>query len=151
MSDLGLIIVSLISIAGTILITQMMQMGWFKKERFRFDQATKRKEYNINFKALEKKLGMQQSAPMTEDRGIIESIKGLDLDKVQSMLQLAQKPEDQEEIEYYDDDPKTLPEQLIQFATENPEIAQKFIGNLGIGGGGDSASTQQKIKYLGEP
>jgi len=149
MNDITLVVISLISIAGSILVTQMLQMNWFKRENFKFNQSTKRKEYNINFKSLERKLGLQQSAPMTEQKGIIESIKGLDLDKVQGMLQMAQKPEDQEDIEEYDD-PKTLPEQLIQFATENPEIAQKFIGNLGLGGG-DAASQPQKVKYIGEP
>jgi len=152
MNDNVLIIVSLISIAGSILITQLLQMNWFKRENFKFNQSTKRKEYNINFKNLERKLNLQQSAPLTEEKGLLDSLKGLDLNKVQSMLQMVQKPEDQGEedlVEYDEEQPKSIPDQLINFATQNPEIAQKFLSNLNLGGGEEGSAT--KTKYLGDP
>lgn len=127
-------------------------MNWFKRENFKFNQQTKRKEYNINFKSLERKLGLQQSAPLTEEKGLLDTLKGLDLNKVQSMMQMVQKPEEQQEqdeYEYEEDAPKTIPEQLINFATQNPEIAQKFLSNLNLGGGEEGSQT--KTKYLGDP
>lgn len=37
-------------IAGSILVSQMWQLNWFKRENFKFKQAIDRKENSIRFK-----------------------------------------------------------------------------------------------------
>jgi len=110
-------------IIGSILVTQMWQMNYFKRENFKFNQQMKRKENNINFKKIERDLGLKESRDLKPEPTITQDLinKGID-------LYLGKGEE--EDLEPEENDITT---EILKYAKENPEIAKKFISKLGIG------------------
>ena len=54
-----LIVVSLISIAGMIITTQLWQLNWFKKENFKIHKSNVMGENRIKLKKLEREIGLK--------------------------------------------------------------------------------------------
>jgi len=142
MNDWTLITLGLISIAGSILITQLMQMNWFRRKDFLFKQSMKRKEYNINFKKIERDLGIKDK-PLKEDKSLIESLQGLDMSKIKGLIDMVQKPGDNEES-YDEPNEDNITDIIANVVNDNPEMVQKFLNNLGSQKPGESEQ-----QYLG--
>lgn len=131
------------SIAGSLLITQLWQMNYFKKEKFKFDLKRQNKIDNIELKKLKKDMGITGSTKkQTEEKGLLDQVKDLDLNKIQDLLSYVQKPD-----EYDDDetDNNDWTDDIITLAKNNPELVQKFLGNIS-----GSKQEQKEIKYLGD-
>lgn len=111
------------SIVGSILITQLWQMNYFKRENFKFGQQMKRKEYSINFKKLERDLGIAQGKELTAPAGLTDNLiqKGMD-------LYLSRRSED-EDLDEPDED---IIHTIVKEIGKSPE-AKKVIGKF-LGG-----------------
>lgn len=111
-------------IVGSILITQMWQMNYFKRENFKFGQQMKRKEYSINFKKLERDLGVAQSKELA---GSSDGIEGL----IQKGINMYLGPDsEEEELEEPDED---IIHTIVKEIGKSPQ-AKKAIGKI-LGGG----------------
>jgi len=126
-------------IAGSILVSQMWQMNWFKRENFKFNMAINRKENSIRFRKMERDLGLKTGKPMTQTEARspmdwLETIKKLDPNMIHSFVDSVsgQKTE-------YEDEPEGgeggLVEKALGFAKQNPELAQNFLDGLNKGKG----------------
>lgn len=143
MNDTTFIFLGLLSIGGSILITQLMQMNWFKRKDFLFKQSMKRKEYNINFKKLEKQLGVKDK-PIKEEKSLLESVQGLDLNKIKGLIDMVQKTDDGEGGEYEEPNENNITDIIANVVNDNPEVVQKFLDGLGSKKSGETDQT-----YLG--
>ena len=54
------IVLTIGSIAGSILITQMWQMNYFKRENFKFNLSQQKRADGIKFRKLERELGIKK-------------------------------------------------------------------------------------------
>lgn len=124
MDFLTAIVFTVGGIVGSILITQMWQMNYFKRENFKFNQQMKRKENNINFKKIERDLGLKESRELRPQPTITQDLinKGID-------LALGKGEEENLEPE----EENSITTEILKYAKANPEIAKKFISKLGIG------------------
>ena len=128
-SDVGLIAVSFISLAGMVLIFMLNTRTWFKKETFKSTQASNRKEMNIRFKAMERDLKIKETPPLAPpEQSIPDLLKGLDLETIKKLGGMLQK----DDVEYEDEEPireekPDLAETVLNMAQKNPELAKSII------------------------
>ncbi len=128
-SDMGLIAVSIISLAGMVLIFMLNTRTWFKKETFKSTQATNRKEANLRFKALERDLKLKETPPIPPpEKGITDVLKGLDMDTIKQLGGMLQKDDiDENEDEPLREEKPDLAETVLNMAQKNPELAKSII------------------------
>lgn len=145
MSDLGLIIASILGLIGTVIILQLNQAGWFKKQKWLADRDTQRSINKIKLKKLEKDLGVTTSKNTAIPQGgigllgqLAPLLKNLSGDQ---LMDLANRFLPQEG-EYEEAGTGSLAEGLISYATQNPQIAGQLIANL-TGGSGNAAQITQ--------
>ena len=100
MSDLGLIVCAIIGLVGSIIVTQMWQNNWIKKESFKLKKKNILDENRIKMKKLERELGVtniKDTPEPPENKGILDLLKGLDKDKIEGILDMLQGGEEGEE------------------------------------------------------
>jgi len=134
-----------LSIAGSLVLIRFMNSEWYRKESWKFKKSQVAKIDSINFKKLSKQLDIQAPAtPEPESKTLIESLKGLDLDKVKGLLGAVQT-DDYDELEpmSFSDDPAAF---IMDYAQKNPEVAEAFLKKLNIGGGGTDETQGETIR-----
>lgn len=87
-----LIYLGFIMLIGQIILYQMYQSGWFKKENFKMQKFNIMAENKIKLKKLEKDLGLKPSKAPKEEKSVGENIgswvtllKSLDPDQIKSL------------------------------------------------------------------
>lgn len=120
-----LIIVSFISLAGMVLMYTINNANWFKRENFKMQRTNILAENRLKLKKLAKELDVTIGNPIKEEKGILDSIKGLDKDKIAGILGMLQGSEDLE------DTPEGIEGAIMNFASKNPELVNKFISGFG--------------------
>lgn len=119
------------SIVGSVLITQLWQMNYFKRENFKIQKNTVMAENRLKLKKLEKEMGLNtkqgsNTLISTETPGILELIKGLDKDKISDIIGLISKKDDVDLGEI--DEPKSDIARIIEMLP--PSVIEGFINNL---------------------
>ena len=130
-SDAGLIVVSIISLAGMVLLFALNNSTWFKKENFKIQKKAVMDENRIKLKKMEKELGLTSTTrPYREPQTTLETggnvlnlLKNLNGEQLQT---LADKFLGNEETDY-EEQPKGTIDSLLEFANNNPELAAEFL------------------------
>jgi len=95
-----LIFLGFIMLIGQIILMQMWNRNWFKKENFKLQRDTVKAENRMKIKKLEKELGLTKgksaSAEIKNDTGVMDLLKNLDNDKIAGILELLQSGESPE-------------------------------------------------------
>jgi len=144
-SDYGMIAVSIISLAGMVLLFILNSNNWFKKENFKIQKKAVMDENRIKIKKMERELGItgatkayrEVQTPIETGSNLLSVLKNLDGDQIQGLADKFLKPGDEQE---YDQAPPSTIESLLEFANNNPEIAEQFL--KGVGGGKKSESDE---------
>lgn len=118
-----LIIVSIISLAGAILISTLYNRNWFKRENFKINIAAEK----LKLKKLAKDLDIAPVKTST-DKGLIELLGNLDKDKIAGILDMLQSGSDT------DIESDGIENVLMNFASKNPELVKNLINGLGSAG-----------------
>lgn len=147
--DDAFIVVSVITSLFGILGLLILDRNWFRRERFKFEQDTQKKEYALRFKKMARDMGLDQKSPP------YRSPAASPLDNISPLLGLAKnlKPEQLGAIadilgggdDRGEDAPEGLPgglDGLLEFATKNPDLVKGFMeglskGKTGSGGAND--------------
>lgn len=125
-TDTGMIVVSIISLAGMVLIFTLNNTTWFKKERFKQKQALDRKEANIRFKSLERDLKLKEIPPIPpREKGIVETLGDLNPDMIKTLAGALTKDDIYEED--YKDEKPDITEIIADVAKSNPELVTQLI------------------------
>lgn len=124
-------------IVGSILVTQLWQLNWFKKERFKMQKSNIMAENRIKLKKLEREMGIDTSkgASINEKGGVLDLIKGLDRDKIDGLLDLIGEKESDSDQADQSDLGKIL--KMIP-----PSVIEGFVQKLSKG---KQDSEQEKI------
>ena len=128
MMDGELIFMGIIMLVGQIILMQMWNANWFKKENFKIQKSNTMAENKIKLKKLEKDLGVTGGNYQKPEAGVIEQLKGIDIEKIKTGLNLIQKPEEEEE--YIDVEVEGKPgilESALEYAEANPDKAKILI------------------------
>lgn len=135
-----LIILGFMMLLGNIIIFQMWQMGWFKKENFKIQKGLLLAQNKLQIEKMRKELGLTSKASkgaaalavekpsiLETVSGLLPLIKSLDTEQVSGLIELilggglAQK----EELEGIDG--------LLKFAEDNSDMVEGllkgFLGN----------------------
>jgi hypothetical protein len=94
-----LIFLGFIMLIGQIILLQMWNHNWFKKENFKLQRDTVKAENRIKLKKMEKELGLGGRSASTEiknESSLIDLLKNLDRDKIGGILEALQPDEEQE-------------------------------------------------------
>ena len=128
-------------IVGSILVTQMWQMNWFKRENFKMQKTNVMAENRIKMKKLERELGLKSSKTPVEHEtpGVLDLLKGLDRDKIAGILEMLQDPDGSVD---YDEPPKN--DLLALIDKLPPGVVEGFLKKLG----GDGEQEEQQGHYL---
>ena len=120
----AIIIAGIVNIFGMILFMYTRDLQWFKKENFKIQKSALLAENRIKVKKLERELGISSGRKTAaSDNSLLDSLKGLDLGKIQGLLDLVQK----------DEEPSgegSIMDGLLEFAKSNPEAVQNFLSNM---------------------
>jgi len=111
--DGELIIVSIISLIGTIIIASMFNANWFKRENFKLQKQNILAENRVKYKKLEREMGLNTKPASPE---------------LSALLPLAQrflKPASEELLEDVVE-PDGITGALLDYATAHPEIVQNL-------------------------
>jgi len=134
-SDVGLIAMSFISLAGMVLLFILNTSTWFKKENFKIKKAAVVGENRIKLKKLEKELGLkgtniptgnEQRSTMEVGGDLLGILKNLNGDQIQGLADKFLKPKDEIDEGYEERPPDTITS-LLEFANNNPELAESFL------------------------
>lgn len=86
------ILLGIIMLIGQIILYQMYQSGWFKKENFKIQKQDMIGEMRLRHKKLAKDLGLQPSKAPKEEKSVVENVggwvsllKGLDPDQIKAL------------------------------------------------------------------
>ena len=146
-TDTGLIVMSIISLAGMVLLFTLNNSTWFKRENFKIQKKTLMDENRIKMKRLEKELGLKagSTTTYTEPKSTIDLagellpvLKNLSGDQLQGLVDKFLSPEDQA----YDAPEGDVTSTLIKYATENPEIVEGLLKGLGAKNEGAEGQSQ---------
>lgn len=133
---------------GQIILMQMWQNGWFKKENFKIQKSLVMAENKLKMRKLEKEMGLQSSKKIIQEEKI-----GGTIDTISSLLPLLKNLDPDKLGELVDHfigegegaefppggDPIAM---LMGYAKRNPEMVEGVMGFLkGLGEG--TAETQQ--------
>jgi len=126
-SDTGLIVVSVISLAGMVLLFTLNNNNWFRRENFKLQKSNILNENKIKMKKLERDLGISSSKTpnVSPQGGVLDLIKGLDSNKIGEILNVLKNDDDIEE------EPKE--EGILGLIDKlPPEVIQGAIEKLGL-------------------
>ena len=141
-----LIFVGFIMLAGQIIMLQMWNANWFKKENFKIKKRSMDGENRLRLKKLERDLGLKASPAPKEAPGMFDTIrdlapllKNLDPDQIGALTErfLGGSEEGAEGSPAGGG----ISDVLMNFAESNPEMVQSFL--KGIGGAKDGAQTEE--------
>ena len=88
-----LIFLGFIMLVGQIILFQMWNNSWFKKENFKLQRDTVKAENRLKLKKLEKEFGLKGKSVASEiknESSIMDLLKNLDRDKITDILELLQ-------------------------------------------------------------
>jgi len=111
-----------------VLIYTLNNNNWFKRENFKIQKSNILAENRLKLKKLAKELDVEIGNNPKESKGILESLKGLDADKIRGILDLLQTGED------IDEQPDGIEGAIMNFASKNPELVNKLLGGLSQAG-----------------
>lgn len=139
-SDYGMIAVSIISLAGMILLFILNSNQYFKKENFKIKKKAVMDENRVKIKKLERDLGiigatkadLETHTPLETGANLLGVLKNLNGEQIQGLADKFLKPDDEQE---YEQQPQSTIDKVIDFATNNPEMAAEFMKGLSKGKG----------------
>lgn len=132
-SDTGLIVLGFMMLIGQIILMQMWQNGWFKKENFKMQKSLVMGENKLKLRKIEKEMGLKPSKSVTptESKGalgtladLLPLLKNLDGDQLGA---LADKFIGEGGIDEGEGD---LADVLMDYAAKNPDIVQGLLKGL---------------------
>jgi hypothetical protein len=89
-----LIFLGFIMLIGQIILLQLWNRNWFKKETFKLQRDTVKAENRIKLKKMEKELGITKgksaSNEIKNENSIMDLLSNLDKDKIVDILELLQ-------------------------------------------------------------
>lgn len=140
-----LIVLGFMMLIGQIILMQMWQHGWFKKENFKIQKSNLMAENKLNIRKLEKDLGLTPGKTPKEQRGTFDTIKdlapllkNLDGDQIGALIEKFTGGSGEEEEGNVED-------LLMDYAVENPEVVKKFLEGLTEGKGGEESSAEEIV------
>ena len=128
-----LIFMAFVMLIGQIILLQMWNNQWFKKENFKMEKSNVMATNKLNLRKLEKEMGLSKSKDIIQkdSPGLMSTIsdlapllKGLDADQIGA---LADKFLGGGEVDAGGEGVSDL---LMDFATKNPEMVKEFLGGL---------------------
>ena len=143
-----LIFLGFLMLIGQIILMQMWQNGWFKKENFKIQKSLVMAENKLKMRKLEREMGLTPSKKIvpeessTSTLGTISSLlpllKGLDPDQLGDLVDRFVGGEREEGAPT--GDPLNM---LVDYATRNPEMLEGLLKGLGAGKNEESQSQSQ--------
>jgi hypothetical protein len=121
-----LIFLGFIMLIGQIILLQMWNANWFKKENFKMQRDTVKAENRIKLKKMEKELGLKGQSASSEiknETNIMDLLKNLDKDKISDILEMLQGGDNETESDNITDLINKIP----------PEVIENFLKGINVG------------------
>jgi len=126
-----LIFLGFIMLIGQIILMQMWQNGWFKKENFKMQKSMVMAENKLKIRKLEREMGLTPGKEPKEKRGTFDTIKdlapllkNLNPDQIGALFD---KFTGGGTEEYEEGDVEDM---LMDYAVKNPEVVKEFLAGL---------------------
>lgn len=120
-TDIGIIVVSLISMLGFILMMFLSQWNYKNKKTFLHNLSNQKKVDGLKLKKLKREMDLDQSPPAPTNDNV-------DLNKIISNI--AGKYNNKNDDDFEDDESNDWTDTIAEVVKDNPEIVQRFIGNF---------------------
>ncbi len=133
-----LIFLGFLMLIGQIILMQMWQNGWFRKENFKIQKSLVMAQNKLKMRKLEKEMGLNPSKKIVEDTapgavdaisGLLPLLKNLDPDQVGALVDRFVGGSEEGGEGAPKGDPISM---LMDYATRNPEMVQGLIEGLGV-------------------
>jgi len=131
MDSITALIFTVGGIVGSILVTQMWQMNYFKRENFKINKSSVLAENRLKMEKLRKEMGLSKSSKTEnthETGGVLDLVKGLDVNKLLDIADII-KGGGEENIIDVDAEPKSELSSLIDKLP--PSVIEGFLSKLG--------------------
>ena len=133
----SMIVVSIISLAGTILIFMLNNSNWFKRENFKLQKSNILAENRLKLKKLQKDLDLQNTPlpnPPPEQPPLLDLLRNVDINTVKTLLGTVQQ-DDEDIIDIEPEGKPDIMEVIGKVVGDNPELVGKVINSIGNKGG----------------
>lgn len=139
--DEAFVVVSVISGIFGIIGLLILDRNWFRRERFKFNLDSDKKEQTLRFKKMARDLGLDvktppfrgpASTPMDTISGLLPLLKNINPDQLGAIADIlgGQAPDEGGE-----EGPLSGIEGLVDFATKNPDMVKGFMDGITKGKG----------------
>jgi len=137
MNEITALIFSLGGLATAVIVSQMWQNNWIKRETFKLKKRNILAENRIKMKKLERELGLgkYKNEPEPSSNTPVEGISNLlniakELEPEQLRAIVGKLTGEPTEADLEEEGEDGISEGLMQFARENPEMVKNIIANL---------------------
>ena len=149
-SDAGLISMSLISLAGMVLLLTLNNSMWFKKQNFKVELFNVKAQNKLNLRQLEKNMGLTTSktsvieakpeaSPLGGIDKLLPLLKNLDSDQLGGLLEAYTGLTAEGGAE------GTLLDSILGYAEEHPETVKGLLDGLTAGADGAGNEPQSQV------
>jgi len=142
-----LIFLGFIMLIGQIILMEMWNRNWFKKENFKIQKSNLLATNKLQLRKLEKEMGLTPGKESKEKRGTFDTIKdlapllkNLDADQIGMLFDKFIGGGSGEEYEE-----ENVEGMLMDYAVENPEVVKKFLAGLTEGKGGEESIAEEIV------
>lgn len=134
-----LIFLGFLMLIGQIILMQMWQNGWFKKENFKIQKSLVMAENKLKMRKLEREMGLtpskkivpeEQPSTLNTISSLLPLLKGLDPDQLGDLVDRFVSGSGESEDSGVRGDPLNM---LMDYASRNPEMIEGLIKGLGEG------------------
>lgn len=147
-----LIFLGFLMLIGQIILMQMWQNGWFKKENFKIQKSLVMAENKLKMRKLEKEMGLtpskkiipaEQPSTIETISGLLPLLKSLDPDKLGELVDHFIGEGDMGPESAAAGDPISM---VMSYAKRNPEMVEGVIGFLkGLGAGNEETQVTSQV------
>jgi hypothetical protein len=126
-----LIFLGFVMLIGQIILLQMWNNNWFKKENFKMQRDIVKSENKLKLKKLEREMGLAKGSSEIKEKptvidnlgGVLNLVKGLDPEQISALADRFIGSEEEGGGSPIDG--------LLEFAEKNPEVVKNFLDGLG--------------------
>jgi len=142
-----LIFLGFLMLIGQIILMQMWQNGWFKKENFKIQKSLVMAENKLKMRKIEREMGLtpskkivpeEQPSTLSSISSLLPLLKGLDPDQLGDLVDRFVGGESEEAAA--GGNPLNM---LMDYASRNPEMVEGLI--KGLGAKSEQTQTQSQV------
>jgi len=131
-----MVVIAVISLIGTVIITQLLNHNWFKRQQLKEHFYGKRQDKNIDFEKfkINKRIHSKMLNVKKPDLGPvdwIDKLKGLNPEILHSLVDSVTGTPEETDLTEGLEEPAGIENTILSMVKDNPDLVTKFVKGMG--------------------